>query len=113
MIDTIGLLYPITLPPDILQNWGHSKIPLKNGFKSTYFTHVETENGAVVTYFYIPHIPKLHPILKVEVSLPHLIFGDNVYIIDDLVSAVDQANQLLPKVDGVPQIDLWKGSYIV
>jgi hypothetical protein len=110
MIDTVGIQYPIAIGKEFLTpDWGYIRQPNKRGFISQYQKEVTLQNGCVVTYIYQPYAIKVGPLLKVEFSPSHLVFGDNLYMVLDLEMVINQAQLMLPCVPGIPDIDLWKG----
>jgi hypothetical protein len=108
-MDTIGVQFPISIKQDHLQCWEYERKQKKNGSRSRYLLNIKTDNGCVVTYIYIPYTIGGYSILQVEFSLSHLVFEDNIYMVYDLKSAINQANSLLPNVPGIPKLDLWRG----
>lgn len=109
MIDTIGLTYPISIPKDSLNSWDYGKKYQENSFFITYNLQVYAENGTSITYRYHPYSKLCTPLLKLEFSLPRLIYGDNLYMIFNIPEATCEANQKLPSIPGVPDLDLRKG----
>jgi hypothetical protein len=110
MIDTIGVQYPISIDKKFLSPpWGYERKPTKRGFISRYRLAVPAQNGCQVTYRYIPCTPIGTPLLQVEFSLPHLIYGNNVSMVYAIEGAINQANRMLPNVPGIPALDLWGG----
>lgn len=110
MIDTIGVQYPISISKDILwSSWGYEREPKRRGFYSRWKLEVPMQNGCVVTYLYFPHTITGYPLIQVEFSLSHLVYGDNFYLVFNLEEVINRANHLLPIVPGIPELDLWKG----
>ena len=100
MLDTIGLNYSIYIEPVYLQGW--DEISHKKAKGGRFFCRILTiilDNGAPITYTYFPYADKGKPILKIEFSLPHVVFGSNVFMISNLETAIDQANKKLPYVN--------------
>ena len=110
MMDTIGVQYPFAISKEFLtSDWGFEREPRKSGFIARWKLEVPMENGCVVTYIYQPHAIKVGPLLRVEFSAPHLVFGDNLFMVLDLEAVINQANIMLPHVPGIPMLDLWEG----
>jgi hypothetical protein len=109
MIDTICVQYPIQIAKEFLSTWGYEKKENKGGYSSLYRLVFIIQNGCCITYRFIPRTFLGYPLLQVEFSLPHLVYGDNTNLISDLEGAINQANRLLPDIPGIPYIDLWIG----
>lgn len=109
MLDTIAVHFQIEISPDFLPAWISQRNPTTRGYSLTYRKTVKAQNGCEVKYTYYPRSYTGGPLLKIEFSLPHLIYGDNVYMIYDIPWAIAKANELLPLPPGCPPIDLAEG----
>lgn len=109
MLDTICVQYPIRIAKEFLSSWGYERKITKYGYSSLYKLYVPSHNRCGVTYRYIPRTPPGDPLLLLEFSLPHLIYGDNTNLICDLEGAINQANSLLPYIPGIQELDLRDG----
>jgi hypothetical protein len=118
MIDTIGLDYlyyeiPKVVLKDKKERWAHLEIPNEHeGWINYYAKNVRLKNGAVIRYEYYPFALAGKPFVRIILSLPNVVFGNNYQMIFDIESAVEIANQSLPVVRGIPHIDLWKGEIV-
>jgi hypothetical protein len=110
VLDTICVQYTIKIAKEFLSNWDYEKRQKKGSYSFVYKLVIPTQNGCGVTYRYVPRTPAGYPLLQVEFSLPHLVFGDNTNLICGLEGAINQANLMRPDVPGIPQLDLWKGT---
>ncbi len=64
-------------------------------------------NGASIQYTYYPF--QNSGLLKIEFSLPHILYGNNIQMVYDLEGAIDTANAMMPEIAGIPRLDLWIG----
>ena len=110
MLDTIGVQYPTPISKDDLISWRHEEIPTAKGSISNYRLVVKGFNATELTFRYRPYSYNRLPLTQIEFSLPHLVFGDNVRMIYDIQSAIDNANRMLPIVPGMQKLDLWQGT---
>lgn len=111
MIDTIGIEFShVRINWNIYSVWTdekHHRTP--SNFKvSQYGFTKKMKNGSSIRYTYFPNLKS--GLLKLEFSLPNLIYGNNVQLIYDIEEAVDAANSLLPEIEGIPRVDLWNGT---
>ena len=110
MIDTVTLNFSEFIRPDVYKSWNERKDRNPSGgMRYQYHTSVELENGAPVKYSYFPYSDHGNPILKLEFSIPHFIYGNNIQMISKIETAMDLANDALPSIDGIPKLDLWEG----
>lgn len=109
MIDTIGIQFTFAIEKMYLNEWEYFNGGKKKGFVIWHRLTIPTSNGAEVTYTYYPYVLHGLPLLKIEFSLPHLLYGNNISLVVDLKAGVDEANKLLPHVPGIPAFDIWEG----
>ena len=109
MIDTIGIQFPFAIKKTNLNGWEYFNGGKKNGFVIWHRLSIPTSNGAEVTYTYYPYVLHGLPLLKIEFSLPHLLYGNNISLVVDLKAGLDKANKILPHVPGIPAFDIWEG----
>ncbi len=109
MLDTIGVEFPgIHIDQSLYSSWDDSGRKRKGSYFVTWFGFTVTlTNLARVQYTYYPFVS--NGLLKVEFSLPHVIFGNNAQMVFDIAWAINLANQLLPIIPGIPPINLWEG----
>ena len=107
MIDTIGLnFFHVIIPEDIYSTWPIGGYRRKGKYINKW--HCQTIyllNSAPIKYTYYLY----SRLLKIEFSLPHVIYGNNIQMIDNIKDAIDIANSKLPVIPGVPSVDLWTG----
>lgn len=111
MIDTIGVMFPsIFIPPNVYSLWDNGGKNKKkgNGFVIYWYGFTfELPNGATFQITYFPYVK--NGLLKIEFSLPHVVFGSNVYMVYNIENAFDEANLLLATIPGIPSLDLRQG----
>lgn len=109
MLDTIGIEFaPIKIPSDIYSKWS-DETHLRKG-KYTVHQYGFTKyllNTASIRYTYFPYIKG--GFLKIEFSLPRIIYGNNVQMIHDIEEEINIANSKMPKILGIPKLNLWTG----
>lgn len=108
MIDTIGLDFNVAIDKSILQSWSKNEQRSRGHLTISHRLTKELSNGAPITYTFYPYVGA-QGLLKVEFSLPHVVFGSNIYMIYDIEQAVNQANLLLPNIPGIADLNLWEG----
>jgi hypothetical protein len=102
MLDTIGLnFFHTQIDQNELSSWDYHRKASKYAY---YRKDVTLSNGAKVHLEYYPK-----ELLRVEFSLPHVVFGDNTRQVYNFSSAIDDANLEFSKDSGIPKIDLWDG----
>jgi len=109
MIDTLGVWFLIPISKAVLESWGFERHPKGKYFNMHYRLNISVGNGAVVTFTYLPYSYLRAPMLNLEFSLPHLLVGNNIHLVSNIEQAVAQANECLPKVEGIPVLNLWDG----
>jgi hypothetical protein len=108
MIDTLGIQYPFVMEKKDLEGWDYFSPGRNDGFIVWHRITVPTSRGAGVTYTYYPYL-NIGSLLKIELSLPHLLFGNNISLVVDLKAGLDEANKLMPFVPGILAFDIWEG----
>jgi len=103
MLDTIGLNFINTqIAQNELSSWDYHR----KASRYAYYTKDDTlVNGAKVHLEYYHNME----LLRVEFSLPHVVFGNNTKQVFNLSSAIDTANLEFSRISGIPKIDLWDG----
>ena len=107
MLDTIKISLDTELSVGELKGWRERHGKRKNGF--TAFSHtysVAAPNGCKVTCVYYANGYQRRPILTLEFSLPKLLYGNNVKSVDNLDTALSQANTLIGDLPGIPDVNL-------
>lgn len=109
MEDSIGLQYfDIHIDRSVYTTWEDTYEKRKGKkFIVWYGFTYNLPNGASIQYSYYPYV--MGGMLKIEFSLPHVVLGSNIHMVYDIGQAIDKANQLLPVIDGIPQLNLWDG----
>lgn len=105
MIDTIGINYTVAVDHYHEFPW----VSHQNGNRYWYTLEVRLTNSAPIKYAYYPYALGGTPLLKIEFSLPHVLYGNNSIMIYDIQRAVNAASALLPVIPGIPHLDLWAG----
>ena len=108
-MDTMGIEFAhVNIPYDIYSKWDDVKHHRNaNYVVSQYGFTKYLSNTASIRYTYFPYIKG--GLLKIEFSLPHIIYGNNIQMIYDIEKAIDIANSKMPKIPGVPQLNFWAG----
>ena len=110
MIDTIGIEFEsVYIPKNVYSAWtdeNHHRI--KKYTVSRYGFTKYLQNGSSIRYTYYPNLK--YDLLKVEFSLPNLIYGNNVQQISNINEAINTVNTFLPNINGIPTLDLWAGT---
>jgi hypothetical protein len=110
MIDTIGLMFAcVKIAYAVYSKWAdeHHFTTGKGYVSHLYGFSVSLSNRASIRYTYLPY--EQGGLLKIEFSLPNLIYGNNVQMIHDIKEAIDTANSKMPEIRGIPKLDLWLG----
>lgn len=114
MIDTVGVCFPISPTRKHLYSWvGTPKIFPDGTRKERYIQNVALETGARVDFEYYPVYGTYNePCLKIWLSLPKALFGENVSIIEsdeELQMSIDSTNEHLSTLSWLPDVDLLQG----
>jgi hypothetical protein len=99
MCDTVGLSFEVALSQSQFQYWIREKeTDYGNGYVEIEFKLQKSmDNGAPIKSRYYPPNQKYpKPRFSLEVSLPHLLFGNNVYMITE-DAQIEEATQLITK----------------
>jgi hypothetical protein len=103
MIDTLGVnFFNISIPPSELTSWDYHKIAKKYSY---YRKIVYPINDSCIQLDYYPK----NQFLRMEFSLPNLVYGNNIQQLFDISGALDNANKAIDKIPELPKIDLWDG----
>lgn len=110
MIDTVVLTYDLKVDTEHPVRWDRLEINKPSGkFFIKRQLNVELENGAMVTSTYLPYTIERRPQLRVEFSIPNLIFGNNHMMVNNIEEAVPSINFALAEIEGLPSIDAGQG----
>lgn len=111
MIDTIVVKFHVRVDPESLCYWD-KEVKLKpNGrFSWKYVLNSTTDNGAMIKCTYYPMSYDGFPLLLVDFSIPHVVFGNNIKMNYDINQAVEYSNAVISGILGIPKIDLWDGT---
>ncbi len=110
MIDTITVEFNMLVPEDLLRTWDHDCSSKANGKGyNRYLLTVKLENGASIKLIYYPRDYRGNHLLLVEVSLPHVVFGNNCTMLYDFRKGATMVNEALAKFPEVPELDLMHG----
>jgi hypothetical protein len=109
MIDTIGIGFsPVYIPQNIYSMWIDEKHHRNKNYTVIWYGFTKyLLNGSSIRYTYYPYLKS--GLLKIEFSLPNILYGNNVQMIYDIEKAIDTANLIMPDIPGIPQVDLWAG----
>jgi len=113
MIDTVVIGFPIEPVKRQLEPW-HVTItkqsPQKNGHKklhTKFQTWLEYDSGKIhVTYYPQDMLNRPNPVILYEMSLPRLVYGNNLVLLEDPSLAIKKANQIIEQNPIVPRVDL-------
>jgi hypothetical protein len=116
MIDTVILWFPVSPTPKQLQeNWvAHPLIFPDGKILPKYFQKAKMDNGTVIKFKYYPPNPPRYPLprLEIQVSLPKILFGNNVQMItglSEIEEAIQKVNRFLRKISWLPDLDFGSG----
>jgi hypothetical protein len=110
MIDTVALAYNLIVDTEHPVLWDLVDKHLAIGKRILrYQLNVQLENGATVTGTYRLYIIGGGPQLRVEFSIPKLIYGNNYILVNDIEEAIPSINQALAGIEGLPSIDARQG----
>jgi hypothetical protein len=115
MIDTAAVKFPIELPQNYLMEWDYAPfIPHDHKPRRDMYTRHEALGEAKISGVYYPKNPGYpNPLLRLEVSLPMVLFGNNAEAISE-ISEVEEAIQLINEFTDVcswlPPIDIGQGT---
>jgi len=110
MIDTIGLMFArVKIAYAVYSKWAdaHHLTRGKGYVIHQYGFSMSLSNKASIRYTYLPYAQG--GLLKIEFSLPYLIYGNNVQMIHGIKEAIGTANSEMPKILGIPKLNLWNG----
>ena len=108
MIDTIGLNFlHVNIPESCYSEWPDAGHKRKTSYINKWYRQtIYMLNSAPITFIYFSITRQL----KIEFSLPHVIYGSNIQMIDNITELIDVASSKLPTITGVPNVDLWNGA---
>lgn len=112
MIDTIVVKFNTQIDDQQLVYWEIDTQRKPNGrFTLKYLLNETLNNGAMIKFTYFPVSYSGIPLLLVEFSIPHVVFGNNINMNYDINQAVDYSNAVISRISGIPEIDLWEGTF--
>lgn len=115
MLDTIIVQFPISPTSNQLQGWiGHPLIFPDGKELPMYFQNAKMVNGTMISFKYYPPNPPRYPLpwLGIQISLPMVLFGNNVRMItgkSDIEESIHQVNQFLGEKSWLPRLDFGSG----
>lgn len=110
MIDTVALAYDLKVDTELLAFWDRMETKKANGNRFMHYQlNSNLENGATVISTYLPYSIEGHPQLRVEFSIPKMIFGKNYMMVNDIGEAIPSINFSFTEIEGLPSIDARQG----
>lgn len=110
MIDSIKLVFPMTMTNAQLNGWRKTEREQKNRFVyREHILEIEIETGAVIKASFSPTKFNKSPGLSLEFSLPKLLTGDNLVQLEDIHEAMEQTNEILGQVEQLPKVNVFAG----
>ena len=115
MLDTVAVKFPVSLTSIQLDEWVSHPLILPNGKKKPKYFQNTVMGGVIpINFTYYPPNPRYpDPHFRIGVSLPRVLFGDNVQLIEEQ-SQIDEAiylvNQFLPTIPWIPKVDFGAGT---
>ena len=113
MLDTVAFGFPLAPTNSQLEEW-HHRIDLHPDGRvwETYRIPIMVHGGVYAQAVYHPQdisASETKPLLKLEFSLPRIIFGNNVQIIKNVNEAIDIANKKFRGAPQIPMVDFFEG----
>lgn len=111
MIDTVKIGFPVSPTEDQLKEWWSKTTRLPQGIIiKVYWTSIKF-NGTSIRVDYYPQDLKLkpNPLLLFTLSLPYLVYGNNIQMIADPSPAIRLANSIIKSQTHIPTVDLFEG----
>ena len=110
-IDTLAVEFEIQINQVYLHSWemftyqkvGRRRLDLE------YIKNIYIENGAAIKCTYRPRSFIGKRLLIIEFSLPMLLYGNNIQMVDDIEVAITHANEIISKIPELSQIDIRDG----
>ena len=110
MIDIVRVKLNIYLEEEYLAYWEHTYKQKPNGRRFRYcYLNLELENNVSIKCTYYPNNYVREPQLTIELSLPHIMFGNNFTMLYDIEKGISKANELLSTIPGLPPLDIGEG----
>jgi len=115
MIDTVSVWVPISPTLRQLSNWtSHSYYFPNSQSRGNFYKQARVNESATATFVYFPPNPPRYPYprLSIEVSLPKVLFGNNVQMLStrfQLDEAIDRLNLCISQIPWLPTLDVRTG----
>jgi hypothetical protein len=111
-IDTIHLGHPISPTSGQLGDWDlYYKRPKSGHEKEYYWKHINSGKADIdVVYYPNYYNLEFHPLLLIQVSLPKLLYGNNIAMLEQPDKAIEVLSSILRNDEAIPAIDLWKAN---
>ena len=113
MIDTVVIKFITIIEKEILFNWEKLLSSKPDGRRFIRFMHnIKLDNNVSIKCTYYPYSFDRKPLLTIELSLPHIVYGNNFTMLFDLDKGISRANTLLSKIPIIPSLDIGEGKII-
>ena len=113
MLDTVEVKFPVSPTSTQLQDWVSHPMVLPGGIeKPKFFQNPKVDDITFNLTYYPPNIYYPEPQLRIGVSLPMVLHGNNVQLITEknqIDEAIELTNQKLSRIPFIPTVDFGKG----
>lgn len=115
MLDTVIVWFPISPTSEQLLSWNANPLIFSSGkYIHKYFQNVHIDGDVTLSFKYYPSNPPQYPLprLSVQLSVPKLLFGNNVEMVTNeagIEEVINLGNQYISAIPWLPKLDLGIG----
>ena len=113
MIDTIAVVFHIHLGMKELEHWKNVHTDEGPGYRFVkYSLNSHIAGSSIKATYHPPNDKYVAPRLKIELSLPYVLYGSNIAQLEDVAeieAAAILGNEMIASIPGIPDIDLREG----